>query len=88
MVRAEWIKEKPKLEAAHAARGFKFIPADDEEYLSIFNQARTQLAQPEAPAMPCIHYGCVARGDPSFGARGVDTHQRPHQDHTAPKRIR
>ena len=69
--RAEWAKEKPKLEAAQAARGFKCVPADDNEYLQIIDNARTRLAQGEAPAMLCIPHACYARGDPCSDARGV-----------------
>ena len=85
MARAEWIKEKPKLEEAQAARGFKHVPAEDEEYVRIINDARLRLAPHEAPAMPCLPLGCYAGGDPSFSARGEKSHRRPHQDHTAPK---
>ena len=84
IARANWAKEKPKLEAAQAARGFKFVPADDEEYASVINTARNQLAPQEAPAMPCVRYACyvrtdpsrvggdpcIAEGDPCSGARG------------------
>ena len=85
MARADWAKEKPKLEEAQAARGFKYVPADDEEYVRIINDARTRFAPHEAPAMPCIPLGCCAGGDPGFGARGEKADQRPHQDHTAAK---
>ena len=85
IARAEWIKEKPKLEEAQAARGFKHVPADDEEYVKIINDARLRLAPHEAPAMPCLSLGCYAGGDPSFNARGEKSHRRLHQDHTAPK---
>ena len=67
----EWALEKPKLEAAQAARGFKDVPADDNEYLQIIDDARTRLAQGEAPAMLCIPHTCYARGDPCSAARGV-----------------
>ena len=85
IARAEWIKEKPKLEEAQAARGFKYVPADDEEYVRIINDARLRLAPEEAPAMPCLPLGCYAGGDPSFSARGEKSHRRQHQDHIAPK---
>ena len=68
--RAEWIKEKPRLEEAQAARGFKHVPAEDEEYVKLINDARLRLAPHEAPAMPCIPFRCYARGDPSLSARG------------------
>ena len=68
--RAEWVKEKPKLEEDQAARGFKYIHAEDEEYIKIINDARLRLAPHEAPAMPCLPFGCYARGDPSLSARG------------------
>ena len=85
IARAEWSKEKPKLEAAQAARGFKFISENDGEHANIINDARNRLAPQEAPAMPCIRYGCYVEGDPGFSARGENYIPRPHQDHTAPK---
>ena len=99
--RAEWAKEKPKLEEAQAARGFKYVSEDDEDYARLIDEARVRLAPHEAPAMPCIAYGCyaggdpdfiaggdpgsIAGGDPSFIARGEKKRRRKHQDHTAPK---
>ena len=68
--RAEWAKEKPKLEEAQAARGFKYVSEDDEDYARIIDEARVRLAPHEAPAMPCIAYGCYAGGDPDFIAGG------------------
>ena len=41
--RTDWAKEKPKLEAAQAARGFEYVPADDNEYLNVLNDTRHQL---------------------------------------------
>ena len=63
----EWALQKPKLEAAQAARGFKSVPADDNEYLPIINAARARLAQGEPPAMLCLQYACCsAGGDPAL----------------------
>ena len=71
----EWALEKPKLEQAQTARGFKCVPADDKEYLPIINAARVRLAQEEPPAMLCVPYGCYsAGGDPGSDARGVKYH--------------
>ena len=64
--------EKPKLEAARAARGFTDVPADDNEYLTIINAARTRLAQGEPPAMLCIPYAYFAGGDPCKTIAGGD----------------
>ena len=92
--RVEWIKEKPRLEEAQAARGFKFVPEEDEEFIKIVNDARLRLAPHEAPAMPCLPLGCnagyidLAGGDPCFDARGGKrdkSNRRQHTDHTAPK---
>ena len=85
----EWALEKPKLEAAQAARGFKCVPEDDEEFPTIMNEARTRLAQGEPPAMLCIPHACYAGGDPCSDARGVKQSKprikRPHQERSAPK---
>ena len=68
----QWALEKPKLEAAQAVRGFKCVPEDDEEYLSILNAARARLAQGEPPAMLCTPYACYsAGGDPCKNASGA-----------------
>ena len=68
----EWVLEKPRLEAAQAARGFTHVPEDDNEYLGIINAARARLARGEPPAMLCIPYVCYsAGGDPCRDAPGV-----------------
>ena len=73
MARADWNKERPRLEAAQAARGYQSIQADDEEYISIIHDARNRLAQQEAPAMPCIKYGCYVGGRPQLWCAGGES---------------
>ena len=72
----QWALEKPKLEAAQAVRGFKCVPEDDEEYLSILNAARARLAQGEPPAMLCTPYAFYsAGGDPGRKATGATSNK-------------